>query len=92
MNHAHESNAHKSNPNHDLRPIVARSYIFDLNGMIHYPAGFSFVFWAFLLPILARLVEDRVDYVDDSLSGLIPGAVGSVNQFHCSGLARIIHK
>jgi hypothetical protein len=76
VDHAHKSNAHKSNPNHDLRPISVRSCNFDLNGMIHYHAGFSFVYWAFLLPILARLVEARVDNVDDPLSGTRSGRSG----------------
>jgi hypothetical protein len=69
VDHAHESNAHKSNPNHNLRPIAAKSCDFVLNGMIHYHAGFSFVSWAFLLPILARVVQARVGYVDDPLPG-----------------------
>jgi hypothetical protein len=67
MYHAHESQTHKSNPDHDLRPILAWCYDFDINGMIHYLRGFSFDFWAFFSPILIDLEAVRVDHVDDPL-------------------------
>jgi hypothetical protein len=67
VDHAHESNAHKSNSDHDLSPTGASRYNSKLNGMIHYLRGFSFIFRPFLLPILVRLVPTRMDHVDDPL-------------------------